>query len=171
MAKQGLDRGGLPGQGRHESWCTATCSQDRTRKLRLTVELPPPEVHIFSIDQHRGIRFSRKREDDVMLVETGAFGGASLPDGSFSEVFAARVVIPDTDFPGLGIGRHEPPGRLPACFRWCFDSLGIGGTLWSVMLRGEDHAEVYFARIQDAVAFVGRWSAEAALARQPVPVP
>jgi hypothetical protein len=106
-----------------------------------------------------------------MLVETGMFGGKGLPDGSFSEIFAARVVIPDTDFAGLGIGRHEAPGRLPACFRWCFDSLGIGGTLWSVMLRGEDHAEVYFARVQDAVAFAGRWSADAALARHPVPVP
>ena len=103
-----------------------------------------------------------------MLVETGVFGGGPLPDGSLSEVFAARVVVPETAFAGLGLGRHERPGRLPACFRWCFDHLGAGGTRWSVMLRDEAHAEVYFARIRDALAFVARWSAEAAPAGPPV---
>ena len=102
-----------------------------------------------------------------MLVETGVFGGELLPDNSVSEVFAARVVIPETAFAGLGVGRHEHPRRLPACFRWCFNHLGTGGTQWSVMLRDEDHAELYFARVRDAVAFVARWSAEAAAARPP----
>ena len=102
-----------------------------------------------------------------MLIETGVFGGELLPDGSLSEVFAARVVIPETAFASLSIGRHERPGRLPACFRWCFDHLGAGGTRWSVMLRREDHAELYFARVRDALAFVARWSAEAAPAGQP----
>ena len=102
-----------------------------------------------------------------MLVETGVFGGELLPDSSLSEVFAARVVIPETAFAGLGVGRHERPRCLPACFRWCFDYLGSGGTRWSVMLRHEDHAELYFAQVRDALAFVARWSAEAAPAGQP----
>ena len=102
-----------------------------------------------------------------MLIETGVFGGELLPDGSLSEVFAARVVIPGTVFASLSTSRHERPGRLPACFRWCFDHLGAGGTRWSVMLRHEDHAELYFARVRDALAFVARWSAEAAPAGQP----
>jgi hypothetical protein len=105
-----------------------------------------------------------------MLVETGVFGCKSLPDGSLSEVFAARVVISETDFAGLGIGRHKRPACLPACFRWCFDGFGVGGRLWSVMLRDEAHAEVYFARARDALAFVARWSAEPAPARYPAPV-
>ena len=105
-----------------------------------------------------------------MLVETSVFGGQLLPDDSVSEVFAARVVIPDTAFARLGIGRHERPRRLPACFRWCFDHLGAGGTRWSVMLRDEDYAELYFARVRDALAFVARWSVEAAPAGQPAPV-
>ncbi|WP_043361379.1 hypothetical protein [Belnapia sp. F-4-1] len=105
-----------------------------------------------------------------MLVETGVFGGELLPDNSVSEVFAARVVIPDTAFAGLGIGRHERPRCLPACFRWCFNHLGTGGTRWSVMLRDEEHAELYFARVPDAFAFVARWSVEAAPAGQPAPV-
>jgi len=105
-----------------------------------------------------------------MLVETGVFGGKLLPDNSLSEVFAARVVIPKTAFAGLGVGRHERSRRLPACFRWCFNHLGAGGTQWSVMLRDEDYAELYFAQVRDALAFVARWYTEAALAEQPAPV-
>ncbi|MBL6080097.1 hypothetical protein JMJ56_18925 [Belnapia sp. T18] len=105
-----------------------------------------------------------------MLVETGVFGGELLPDNFVSEVFAARVVIPDTAFASLSIGRHERPHRLPACFRWCFDHLGTGGTRWSITLRNEDHAEIYFARVRDGLAFVARWSKEAAPAGQPASV-
>jgi hypothetical protein len=105
-----------------------------------------------------------------MLIETGVFGGEILPDSLLSEVFLARVVIPATEFLGLGIGHHEHPGRLPACFRWCFERLGPGGTRWSVMLRDEDYAEVYFARLRDAAAFVTRWSAETASSKHPAPV-
>ena len=102
-----------------------------------------------------------------MLIETGVFGNEVVPAGSLSEVFVARVVIPETEFAMLGIGHHERPGRLPACFRWCFDKLGAGGTRWSVMLRDAEYAEVYFARLRDAGAFVAKWSAEMASSGHP----
>jgi hypothetical protein len=93
-----------------------------------------------------------------MLMETGVFGAALLPDGSFSESFAARVVIPDTEFAALGLGEHEAPTQLPACFRWCFDKLGPGGQSWAPELADPATAIVYFKRLRDAIDFVACWN-------------
>jgi hypothetical protein len=97
-----------------------------------------------------------------MQMEHGLFGGEALPDGYMSEVFEARVLIPEAEFARLGLGDHERPASLPACFRWCYDNLGQGGRRWSVMLRDRSTAAVYFARAQEALAFLARWSADAA---------
>lgn len=104
-----------------------------------------------------------------MHLESGIFGGEFLPDGTFSEVFAARVVIPRSEFARLGLGDYERPSRLPACFAWCYANLGLGGTRWSVMLRDGTDALIYFARDQDGVAFLAHWAADA-VAEQPVMV-
>jgi hypothetical protein len=97
-----------------------------------------------------------------MWMEPGLFGGEILPDGFLSEAFEARVLIPDAEFARLGLGDHERPARLPACFRWCHDNLGAGGRRWSVMLRDESTAAVYFSKSQDALAFLARWAGNAA---------
>src|SRR3712207_3482853 len=96
-----------------------------------------------------------------MWMERDVFGGEVLPDGFLSEVFEARVLIPRGEFARLGLGDHERPASLPACFRWCHVSLGAGGTRWSVMLRDPSTAAVYCARTQDALAFLARWSGAA----------
>jgi hypothetical protein len=93
-----------------------------------------------------------------MFMEAGAFGGELLPDWTLSKVFSARVVIPDSEFALLGLGDYEQPSKLPACFRWCFDLLGRGGTHWAPELTDPTAAVVYFKRIQDAIAFVARWN-------------
>jgi len=95
-----------------------------------------------------------------MRMERDIFGGEILPDGFVSEVFEARVLIPRGEFARLGLGDHERPGSLPACFRWCHATLGAGGSRWSVMLRDASTAAVYFARAQDALAFLTRWSSD-----------
>jgi hypothetical protein len=56
---------------------------------------------------------------------------------------------------------------LPACFRWCHMSLGVGGTRWSVTLRDNAAALIYFAKAQDGLAFLARWSVEAVPAGRP----
>lgn len=94
-----------------------------------------------------------------MHMERGPFGGDALPDGSLSEIFEARVVIPQSEFKHLELGGHERPTALPACFRWCYANLGAGGRRWSVMLREDTAALLYFANAHEALAFLGRWSA------------
>jgi hypothetical protein len=101
-----------------------------------------------------------------MWMESGLFGGDVLPDGFLSEVFRARVIIPKSEFERLGLGNHERPTSLPACLRWCYTNLGTGGTRWSVVLRNDAAALVYFAKDQEALAFLTRWSSAAAPARQ-----
>jgi hypothetical protein len=96
-----------------------------------------------------------------MWMENQIFGGELQPDATFSEIFAARVVIPRSEFARLGLGEHESPRRLSACFQWCHANLGRGGSRWSVMLRHDNAALIYFARIPDAVAFFARWAADA----------
>jgi hypothetical protein len=93
-----------------------------------------------------------------MWMDRDIFGGEVLPNGFISEVFEARVLIPRGEFARLGLGDHERPSSLPACFRWCHATLGAGGRRWSVMLRDESTAAVYFAKAQDALAFLARWS-------------
>jgi hypothetical protein len=75
----------------------------------------------------------------------------------FSEVFSARVVIPTTEFAALGLGEHEDPSELPACFRWCFDRLGPGGTRWLAELTDPAVVILCFKQPEDAIAFVAQW--------------
>ena len=93
-----------------------------------------------------------------MQMETGVFGHFAA-DGSPAEVFSARVVIPTSDFARLGLGDHERPGALPACFRWLFAVFGQGGERWSVRLPTDGDTVVSFASQADAFAFFARWSA------------
>jgi hypothetical protein len=93
-----------------------------------------------------------------MHMETGVFGQLGA-EGVSPEVFSARVVIPRTEFARLGLGDHERPGALPACFRWLLAVFGPGGERWSVRLREGEDALVHFARQADAFAFFARWSA------------
>ena len=102
-----------------------------------------------------------------MWMESGVFGGDVLADGFLSEIFQARVIIPESEFKRLGLGDHERPTGLPACFRWCHANLGVGGTRWSVTLRDDAAALIYFAKAQDGLAFLARWSVEAVPAGRP----
>jgi hypothetical protein len=97
-----------------------------------------------------------------MWMEAGLFGGNRLDDGSLSEVFEARVIIPESEFERLGLGDHEHPSSLPACFRWCHGTLGLGGTRWSVTLQDDAAVLISFARAEDGLAFLARWAAAAA---------
>jgi hypothetical protein len=92
-----------------------------------------------------------------MQIETATFC-RFLADGSPAEVFAARVIIPVSEFARLGLGDHERPDALPACFLWCHATFGIGGGRWSVRLPEDGEAILYFAERQDALAFLSRWS-------------
>jgi len=96
-----------------------------------------------------------------MQLESSVFGGEFQPDGSLSPVFTARIVIPPCEFARLGLGAHESPNRLPACFEWCHANLGIGGTNWLVTLRDDAGAQIYFAKASDATAFLTRWANDA----------
>jgi hypothetical protein len=92
-----------------------------------------------------------------MQIETATF--CRFPaDRTSSGVFAARVVIPVDEFARLGLGNHERPSALPACFRWCHAAFGIGGSRWSVRLPEDAAAILYFAERQDALAFLARWA-------------
>ncbi len=102
-----------------------------------------------------------------MRIETGAFGGPFLPDGSFAEVFLARVVIPTGEFGRLGLGQHERAGAIPECFRWCHTAFGRGGARWSVRLPEGGDAVVLFAQEHDAEAFFTRWMASPQATRRP----
>jgi len=84
-----------------------------------------------------------------------------LPDGTPSGFFAARVVIPVSDFARLGLGDHERGGSIPACFRWCHARFGVGGTRWVVRLPPDGDATIYFAEREDALAFFAHWSPDA----------
>ena len=93
-----------------------------------------------------------------MWIEHGPFGGDRPGDGAPPGVFGARVVIPVADFARLGLGEHERPGALPACFRWCLGTLGLGGSRWAVRLPEGAPATVHFADPAHAVAFLARWA-------------
>lgn len=93
-------------------------------------------------------------------METGTFG-QFLPDGTPSGFFAARIVIPVSDFARLGIGNHERAGAIPACFRWCHANFGVGGTRWVVRMPPEGDATIYFAERDEAFAFYAYWSPNA----------
>ena len=93
-----------------------------------------------------------------MLLETGTFSGNLLSDCTISEVFSARVVIPDSEFAPLALGDYERPSELSAGLRWCFDVLGPGGTHWVPELADLAVAIVHFKRDQDTIAFVAQWN-------------
>lgn len=93
-----------------------------------------------------------------MHIETGVYGGDVLSDGSRSPAFVARAVIPLSEFHRLGLGDHERPSAIPACFRWCHARMGVGGTRWSVRLSHTGSAIVYFADRADALAFHTYWA-------------
>jgi hypothetical protein len=95
-----------------------------------------------------------------MQMESGTFGHF-LPDGTPSGFFAARIVIPVSDFPRLGLGNHERGGAIPACFRWCHANFGVGGTRWVVRLPPDGDAILYFSEREDALAFFTCWSPDA----------
>jgi hypothetical protein len=94
-----------------------------------------------------------------MIVEPGPFGGELRSDGSMTPVFAVRVAIPEAEFRRLGLGGYERHSQLPACFRWCFDKFGPGGTRWAPELRDPTTTFIYFEAIQDAMSFVAHWGA------------
>ncbi|MBV1799146.1 hypothetical protein [Siccirubricoccus sp. G192] len=100
-----------------------------------------------------------------MWMESGRFGGDMLENGFLSGVFEARVIIPESEFERLGLGDHEHPSSLPACFRWCHMTLGLGGTSWSVTLRDDTAVLICFAKAEDGLAFLARWAVDAAPAR------
>jgi hypothetical protein len=100
----------------------------------------------------------------MLQVETGLFGGSLRDDGTFGPVFAARITIPTSEFARLGLGAHERPSAVPACFRWCHRVFGVGGTRWNVVLPEGGDAVVCFAEVQDALAFHTRWSEPASAA-------
>ena len=95
-----------------------------------------------------------------MHMETGTFGHFLL-DGTPSGFFAARIVIPVSEFARLGLGDHERAGAIPACFRWCHANFGIGGTRWVVRLPPDGNATIYFAEADEARAFFTYWSPDA----------
>jgi hypothetical protein len=85
-----------------------------------------------------------------MFIETGPFETDSAP-------FPARVIIPEDEFPRLSLGQHEPATKLPPCLHWCYARLGAGGTRWAFRWNGTNAIRVYFAQVDDAMAFLGRW--------------
>src|SRR5690349_6073811 len=92
-----------------------------------------------------------------MLMEVGVFGEFQS-DGVPAGIFAARIVIPPSEFARLGLGDHERPGAMPACFRWCHAEFGAGGTRWYLRLPPDRAGLIYFADRDDAAAFFVRWA-------------
>jgi hypothetical protein len=71
----------------------------------------------------------------------------------------ASVIIGREDFRRLRLGPWEPAAGLSPCIRWCHDALGGAYVRWEFEVA--ENADIFhFARLEDAMRFVGLFSRE-----------